>query len=106
MVRSRNSSVKTAGRLLSTTVRSNPSKTKRHGHHSGSPARRAVSRGLSFKIVIAPTAMPGNSRRQRCTSARDASLLIQRDSPVRAAILPSSVVADFAAINGPPCVIQ
>ena len=81
------------------------SKINRTGHHSPS-ANRAVSRGSSLATVPAPTAIPGNNRRQRITSARAASPVIHFDSPVRQAMRPSIVVATFAASNGRPVVIQ
>ena len=61
---------------------------------------RQVSSGSSARTVPAPTSTASISLRQRCTRARDRSLLIQRASPLALAILPSSVAANLSVTNG------
>ena len=60
------------------------------------PGGRAVSRGSSARAVPMPTRMASMRPRSSWTRRRDASLLIHFESPVRVAILPSSVMAHLA----------
>ena len=60
------------------------------------PGGRAVSSGSSAITVPRPTMIASIRPRSSWTRRRDSSPLIHRESPVRVAIFPSSVMAHFA----------
>ena len=80
------------------------SSTTRSGWATGPRALggRAVSCGLSTSTVSAPTRIASSVGRMRCAQASASGPLIQRESPLVAAIRPSSVAANLAATNGSP----
>ena len=85
-------------------VRSCASTTTRTG--SRPPSIRQVRRGLSAITVPAPTITASHSRRHRWTSARDSRELIHCESPLAAAIRPSSDIASLSIANGRPSVTR
>ena len=66
------------------------------------PGGRAVNSGSSRAAVSRPTMIASTRPRSAWTICRDCGLEIQRLSPVRVAILPSSVMAHLAMIHGRP----
>ena len=96
------SALRTAPRA---TVASPGSSTTRSGGSTSaasSSGRRTVRRGSSASTVPAPVINAPLRARQRCTSARAASPLIQRDSPEAMALRPSRLVASFTRSHGRP----
>jgi hypothetical protein len=61
-----------------------------------------VNSGSSTITVLTPTKIASWMCRSRWLWRRDSSLVIQRDSPVRVAILPSRLIANLALTNGLP----
>src|SRR5205085_102815 len=66
------------------------------------PGGRAVNSGSSATSVPRPTTTASTRPRSSCTFARDSSELIHFESPVRVAILPSSVMAHLRWTHGRP----
>jgi len=62
--------------------------------------RRAVRRGSSASAVPTPISTASISSRSTCTSKRDSRPLTQRESPVRVASFPSSVIAALSITQG------
>ena len=70
------------------------------GRRTTRSPRRAVSSGSSASAVPEPTMTASVRARRRCTSARAAGPVIQRDSPLAVAMRPSSVLASLSAHEG------
>ncbi len=84
-------------------VRPRESATMRNGCSSAAaPPGRAVSRGSSSSTLLTPHMIASTRVRKPCAQARASSPATQRESPLDAAILPSSVAANFAMTNGSP----
>ena len=79
-----------------------PSATIRSGERSRSPSSRQSRRGLSSSAVRAPTMTASWPALSLCAAARAAGPVIQRLSPLCAAIRPSRVVAVLSATSGRP----
>ena len=77
----------------------------RSGCRSAStPPGRAVSCGSSSSTLFTPHMIASMRVRKPCAHARASSPATQRESPLAAAIFPSSVAANFAMTNGRPVV--
>ena len=67
---------------------------------------RTVRRGLSIRIVSAPTRIASDCARNFCACRRAAVPVIQRDSFFRRVKRPSKVIPHFAITNGMPVAIH
>ena len=87
-------------------MRREGSSTTRSGTRPREEPVRTVRLGSSTRTVPMPTRIASERARRRCTIFWAAGLVIQRDSPLAVAILPSKVAATFNVTNGRPVVIS